>query len=44
MTDQMTETPRKPYIKPAVEEVTLRLEEAVLGSFPDPSWYPDEEL
>ena len=31
MTSQMDEMPRKPYIKPAIEEVTLRLQEAVLG-------------
>ena len=29
-------TPRKPYVKPEIEEVTLTLEEAVLGSGPAP--------
>lgn len=30
------ETPRKVYVRPKIEEVTLSLDEAVLGSVPSP--------
>lgn len=32
MTSQKDEMSRKPYVKPTIEEVTLRLQEAVLVS------------